>query len=33
MQKYSQCEYMLKIMYENKDKKAVWYAKDFQKAP
>lgn len=29
----TQCEYMLKIMYDNKDKKRVWYAKDFQREP
>lgn len=26
----TQCQFILKTMYENKDKKQVWYAKDFQ---
>lgn len=32
-QRYTQCEYMLKIMYENRFKKSIWYAKDFQRVP
>lgn len=26
----TQCQFILKTMYENKDNKKVWYAKDFQ---
>jgi len=26
----TQCQFILKTMYENKDNKEVWYAKDFQ---
>jgi len=30
---YTQCDFILKTMYENKDNKKVWYAKDFQHEP
>ncbi len=26
----TQCEFILKTMYDNRDNKRVWYAKDFQ---
>ena len=26
----TQCEFILKTMYDNRDKKRIWYAKDFQ---
>lgn len=29
----TQCEFMLKTMYENRNTKKVWYAKDFQREP
>ena len=29
----TQCDYILRIMYENRDDKKVWYAKDFQHEP
>lgn len=29
----TQCEFILQTMYDNRDKKRVWYAKDFQKPP
>lgn len=29
----TQCEFILKTMYDNRDRKRVWYAKDFQRPP
>ena len=29
----TQCEFILQTMYDNRDNKKVWYAKDFQHPP